>query len=1300
MSSLPAPGPLAPGTRFQDRYEILAEVGAGSFGRVYRARQLSTGQDVAIKLLRVFEGDSAADVATQRERFRREMRLCAALSHPHIVRLLDSGSLDADTLYAVFEFVPGPTLRQVLVDEERLDRAEALHLMTQVLDALCCAHAQGIVHRDLKPENIIITRTGLRRNATVLDFGLSGFTAGAIARDALRLTASRELLGTPSYAAPEQLRGEVPSPGSDIYSWGLVLLECLTGEVAISGRTPHEVVMMQMGPDPVPIPPWLREQRLGRLLAAVTAKEAAARDVPVDSLLAALESIQHEATTSSSSEAHAPTVEGERRQVTVVSCTTSVARVDDAPVELDDLDQAMQSQERLYEDVGRQAGQAVVRTDPGEVQIVFGHPKTRENDARRAVRLALRIAARSHAAAELLRLERGLVVAVHLALHSGLGIVRASAGDTASPGRLDVIGPPAAMSARLAKRAAPGEIVVTGETHALLRDEFASEPLGDDAVFPELGTGGRAFRILGERPTTALDTFLPAEETPLVGRAGEMAQLVDLWSHAEAGELGCALLQGEAGIGKSRLVRELRRRAPADACIACRCTPEGRTSPLHPVLAWLRSLPALPALLAELDLAPQTAWPLLAQLLDVPCGDGYEPPRLTPERQKELTLQTLARLVVRLARRRATLFVLEDLHWADPTTGEFLVALLDAAHAAHVTAAAERPGLFLLFTARPEFVPPWAAQDVTVLQIGRLSRRDVVQLVNAGRAPEQAFTSWMLDRIVERTDGVPLFVEELAHALPVGDDAAAIAAIPSSLLELLTARLDAVSASAHETVQFAAACGREVSWTVLAAVVPKDLWVLRQDLTELVESRLLFARRSTDEETYVFKHALVRDAAYDSMLRATRERVHRTIAETMRVRLPDVGEREPETLAHHLEQGGELALASTYWYRAGDRAFRRNGHAEAIAHLEHAVAVLAKVPATPSRVQQEIDALTLLGTVYHYTTGHSHPRGHEAFANARRLSEAHGVELSLKIVAQLSAAYIIAGKRDAVAALEPHCERLMASSEAVARLTGLSPLALAAFWRGDHERARALFDAGLPLYQTDVFREYAESYGWDGGIYLPLYAAWNSAIMGDPPERGDVALAAASTSFDPQAPALVHVFAMVAAHVRGDTASARRHAEEAIAISTEQHFWGLLAFALCGQGLARVHGGEHAEGMAQIRQTIDGLRAVGARTPLGYYLTYLAEAHLAVGEVDEGLAAVAEGLRRCETELARTHEAELLRLEGELLRLRGDVPGAEDRFRRAAALAEARRAHAWAARAAASLARLRPDAKAVDLRQG
>jgi len=310
--------PFRAGARFQDRYEILSEIGAGGFGRVYRARQLSTAQDVALKTIRVREEDSPAELENQRERFRREMRLCAALSHPHIVRLIDSGEFGEGLLYAVFEYVPGTTLRQVLEAEGRLELGEALSLMMQVLDAVACAHGQGVVHRDLKPENIMVTRTGLRPNATVLDFGLGGFSARALPADAARLTGSRELLGTPSYAAPEQLRGEPPSPRSDLYSWGLILLECLTGEVVMSGRTAHEALMKQLGPEPVPIPAWLRTQPVGRLLATVTAKEPAARGTSERALLEALESIQRSTARIPSAEERPPAVaEGERQGTAV-----------------------------------------------------------------------------------------------------------------------------------------------------------------------------------------------------------------------------------------------------------------------------------------------------------------------------------------------------------------------------------------------------------------------------------------------------------------------------------------------------------------------------------------------------------------------------------------------------------------------------------------------------------------------------------------------------------------------------------------------------------------------------------------------------------------------------------------------------------------------------------------------------------------------------------------------------------------------------------------------------------------------
>ena len=1274
---------FAEGARIHDRYEIVNEIAVGSFGRIYRARQLSTGQDVALKILRVRDGDTPVDLENQRQRFRREMQLCATLTHPNIVRLVDSGDVGDGRVYAVFEYVPGTTLREVIDREGRLEPAEALHLMTQVLDALACAHAQGIVHRDLKPENVMITRTGVRRNATVLDFGLGGFS-GVAPPEAIRLTATREFMGTPSYAAPEQIRGEPPTPRSDLYSWGLIFLECLTGALAVAARTPHEAVMKQIGPAPVPIPPWLREQRLGRLLAAVTVKDPAARDMSESALLEAVESIQRSGgPVATSEERRPPVTEGERRQVTVVVCATTVARVDGRPVDLEDLDHAMQAQQQLYEEVVHQGGQTLMYGDAGEVHVVFGYPKAHENDARRAVRMALRILERSRAANAAVDPPKRLGVTVRVGIHSGLGIVRVRYAGSDAELQVQIVGAPATVATRLADRAGADEILATAETRALLREEMECAPAGEVSV-PDRVAPLAVFRVLAERPIAALESSVRPEETPLVGRGGEVAQLMQLWSRAEGGQLGVVLLQGEAGIGKSRLVREIRRVVPSGACIACRCAPEGRGTPLHPIVACLRALPGpLDRLLADHGFDVAATWPLVADLLEVPRGD-YEPLRLSPERQKELTLRALVGLVLRMARRKALLFILEDLHWADPTTGEFIALLIDEARTLHLTADPSRSGLMILFSARPEYVAGWATQDVTVLPLARLGRGDVAAIVNAGRPPDQALSDATIDGIVARTDGVPLFVEELAHALALGEESA----IPSSLRELLTARLDALSSSTYETAQFAAAIGREVPYPLLRAVIGKDEWVIRQDLLELVDTRLLFVRRGAGEEAYVFRHALVRDAAYESMVRVTRRRVHQAIAATLRAEFPLAGEQEPERLARHLEEAGDLAAAAEHWYRAGDRAFRRAAYVEATAHLERSLAALETLPETPDRVRQEIEALTVLGTVCLYTTGHSDPRGREAFARAQALCETHRIDLSLKIIAHLSGVYIIQGNREALQTLLPQCERLVQSSEPVARLTGIVAVGLDAFWRGDHRRARELFDLGMPLYRMDVFREYAETYGWDGGIYVPLYAVWNAAVIGEPASAGVAMLAAAAASFDPQAPALVHVFAMAAAHVRRDVATARAHAEQAIAISGEQRFFGLLLLGMCGRGLALVREGSVAAGIAELTNALEMLRAGGAHSPRAYYLTYLAEAHLAAGDAARGLALTGEALARCADELARVQEPELLRLEGELLGLTGDDAAAEPRLRRAVALAAERGAAVWELRAAVALGRL------------
>jgi tetratricopeptide (TPR) repeat protein len=271
----------------------------------------------------------------------------------------------------------------------------------------------------------------------------------------------------------------------------------------------------------------------------------------------------------------------------------------------------------------------------------------------------------------------------------------------------------------------------------------------------------------------------------------------------------------------------------------------------------------------------------------------------------------------------------------------------------------------------------------------------------------------------------------------------------------------------------------------------------------------------------------------------------------------------------------------------------------------------------------------------------------------------------------------------------PVCERLLDSPDPVAKLTGIAAAGLDAFWRGNHRRAHELLERGQPIYRTDKFHQFFEAYGWDGGIYVPLYFLWNSTVMGEPEEVGERARATAAQSEDPQAPALVNVFAMASAHARRDVRAARQYAEQAIAVSQDQPFFGLLLLGMCGRGLALVHEGRAAEGITELQTALSMMEAGGALSPWAYYRTYLAEAYLMTGQIADGLAVTADGLARCERELARVHEPVLLRLEGELLARNGDRTSAEERFRRALVLADERGALLWARHAAASLAALK-----------
>src|SRR5262245_16757739 len=420
----PATATVATGSRFEERYEILGELGSGSFGRVYQARQLSTGQSVAIKLLAPREG---RDESSTREagRFRRERRICGELSHPNIVPLIDAGETQEGRLYAVFAHVPGETLERALSRDGALAVRECVRLMTQVLEALACAHTQGIVHRDLKPANLMLSAAGVRRSALVLDFGLGGLAEGRRRQAWQTLTQTREFLGTPLYASPEQLAGNPATPRSDLYAWGLILLECLTGRHPFAEE--GAAARLLTGGGAVEIPAWLRGHRLGELLETVTAREAEKRNLSGEALIEALDAILGGGELPVAPElAKAPpplSERGERRHLTVMFCDLVGSSALAQRV-------AAEVYRRIVQAYHARAAQAIARYEGHVAQylgdgllVYFGYPQAHEDDAERAVRAGREILRELELLNPRLEAEHGERLQARIGIHTGPVVV-------------------------------------------------------------------------------------------------------------------------------------------------------------------------------------------------------------------------------------------------------------------------------------------------------------------------------------------------------------------------------------------------------------------------------------------------------------------------------------------------------------------------------------------------------------------------------------------------------------------------------------------------------------------------------------------------------------------------------------------------------------------------------------------------------------------------------------------------------------------------------------------------------------
>lgn len=1068
-------------------YELMHPLGEGASGVVYQARQRSTGQSVAVKLLRTADGSQGEGRDRLEARFAREMQLCAQLHHPHIVRLLDQGRSLAGQLYAVFEFVPGATLGDLILRQGALSAPLAGDLMLQVLDALATAHAAGIVHRDLKPMNIMASWSGTRLHAKVLDFGL-GVIAPVLGQSAARdLTLSSEILGTPRYCAPEQLRGSPPTVKSDLYAWGLTLLECLTGVAAVQGTTLAEVHHQHLSAGDVPLPPALLQHPLGALLRGVLRKDPKSRGPSAVELYERAKAInwsglvgslkgegRHDAGAAALDATSVAGATQERRQITMlgfcVEATASASSVPDTEAQ----EEWLRHQVDRCHDTCMAYGGYPAGTFGTMRLVYFGYPLANDGAARHAARACLALLAQIAEDMQPFENFNGVRLTARAALHTTVVVART--------GQVPM-GIEATALARLMLQGEPGQVCVSEGARRLLEGNFG---LREDR---DLATGAARCFIEGAQDALVAGRVeSPVEDDCWVGRQHELAALVDLWHAVKRGEtrVGGVQIVGEAGIGKSRLTMALCEQVRRERGTAwvLHCLPEQRSSALYPFLRWLRTwlqpsgeagpgaspVERLQTLVAGSKMSVAEVVPILGSWLGLPLPPSLARLPHAPGRQKKIAIDSLIQLLFKLAG-GPLMLVVEDVHWIDPTSRELLDRLLadDGAHA-----------LGVVLTGRPE-EDHRPLLDTLVLQ--GLGAEDATELVQR-LSKVDTLTAPALARLVARAEGNPLYLSELARAQGRlggrgAPDLEAAQGVPASLRDVLVQTLDRVG-SAKETAQLAAAMGREFDHALLRAASARQGPELQNDLNELVAAGVVERRPASEGGVYAFRHVLIRDAAYDSLTRESRQVMHSRIADAL-LQQPQI---RPADVAHHHAGAGVYDQAVAYATDAARTALERSLHEETRALCKQALSWNGvRADSSFERAQAELALNRILLPALSALRGLGSP---ELLALSER--DAALIELvSKQRPADSELAHSEQNWREECLAFQAthfggDCARTIAMGEALlgrikakgerqAQLHVLPLLAQAHHWAGDLATAETRFHEALDLYAPDEDRE-------------------------------------------------------------------------------------------------------------------------------------------------------------------------------------------------------------------------------------
>jgi class 3 adenylate cyclase/predicted ATPase len=1005
-----------------------------------------------------------------------------------------------------------------------------------------------------------------------------------------------------------------------------------------------------------------------------------------------------------------PLDSAERRQVTVMFSDLVGSTALSARMDPEDLREVISGYQKcVAETVGRFGGFVAKYMGDG-VLVYFGYPQAHEDDAERAVRAGLDLVT------SVSGLKTYAALQTRVGIATGLVVVGDLIGSGASQEQA-IVGETPNLAARLHNIAEPNGVVIAESTRRLIGNLFELEDIGAQNL-KGIASPVRASAAL--RPSSVesrFDALHAGGLTELVGREEELELLLRRWSRAKSGQGQVVLISGEAGIGKSRLTAALLEAIAPEPHTRLRdfCSPQHTDSALYPIISQFEraagfthddtpqaKLDKLDALLAQSAPSKQDAG-LIAEMLSLPNDGRYPSLELPPPERRQRTLEALVSQVVALSQQNPVLMIFEDAHWSDPTSLE----LFD-----HTVGRIPSLRVLLIVTSRPEFQAPWIGRPyVTALTLNRLAEREVGAMID-GLIGNKLLPANIRQDVVERTDGIPLFVEEMTKAvLEAGDESAATQtaaaipspamAVPASLHASLMARLDRLG-PAKEVAQIGAAIGREFSHALLAAVMRISETELNSGLDRLIAAGLLFRQGTPPYASYLFKHALVQDAAYGTLLREPRRALHARIAEALESDFAEISQNRPEVLARHCTEAGLIEKAALLWGKAGEQSLARSALIEAVGQLTRALNQIATLPGAPALRREQIKLQVALINPLMHVKGYSAPETQAAVERARLLIE-HAETLGetpddplllFLVLYGVWTANYTAFNGDVCRDLATHFLTLAEKRGATVPLViGHRIMGPCLTIRGDIAEAQAHYDRALTLYNPAEHRDLATRFGQDASVVILTHRAYNLWLLGYPAAAlRDTDIALKNAREIGQAASLMFALLFVARlHILcGHYSVATALTRELSVLADEKGAPLWKAFGMLSEGWLLTLTGKPSDAVQLIASGLSAYRSTGATLYWSLFLSHLAKAHADLGQFDDALRYFGEATTAVETTKEKWLEAELYRVAGEiaLMSPERDAEKAHGYYVRALVVARAQQAKSWELRAAMSLARL------------